>query len=178
MKDAGDYVIGSGSSSYNICSSSEAFVDFSHYAQTEQHFDSSTSSSEEEAEPTSDGEDQRIPQNVSLQRGKAHIPDADIPYYHTGRAMPLKAFELEGIWKEKRARRQANRMSGSSSEAFVDFSHYAQTEQHFDSSTSSSEEEAEPTSDGEDQRIPQNVSLQRGKAHIPDADIPYYHTGR
>nr|GMC87225.1 hypothetical protein Iba_chr04dCG18130 [Ipomoea batatas] len=68
MKDAGDYVIGSGSSSYNICSSSEAFVDFSHYAQTEQHFDSSTSSSEEEAEPTSDGEDQRIPQNVSLQR--------------------------------------------------------------------------------------------------------------
>nr|GMD98728.1 DnaJ protein homolog [Ipomoea batatas] len=109
LPDAGDYVIGSGSSSYNICSSSEAFVDFSHYAQTEQHFDSSTSSSEEEAEPTSDGEDQRIPQNVSLQRGKAHIPDVDIPYYHTdfsfgqGTAMPfgiydgVKSYGLEGI---------------------------------------------------------------------------------
>nr|GMD75854.1 uncharacterized protein LOC109153397 [Ipomoea batatas] len=77
---------GSGSSSYNICSSSEPFVDFSHYAQTEQNSDSSTSSSEEEIEPTSDhsnGEDGSLSQQVSLRRGKAHIPDADILYYHT-----------------------------------------------------------------------------------------------
>nr|GMD74382.1 uncharacterized protein LOC109179324 [Ipomoea batatas] len=52
----------------------------------EQNSDSSTSSSEEEIEPTSNhsnGEDRSLSQQVSLRRGKAHIPDADIPYYHT-----------------------------------------------------------------------------------------------
>nr|GMD06262.1 hypothetical protein Iba_chr06bCG14340 [Ipomoea batatas] len=68
---------GSGSSSYNICSSSEPFVDFSHYAQKEQNSDSSTSSSEEEIEPTSDhsnGEDRSLSQQVSLRRGAISSP--------------------------------------------------------------------------------------------------------